>query len=218
MRAHFVIGAVGVAVLGASVASQQNRHLNPMVDLLSAKKAIYGLGVPTAGARRRQSRRTGAPAAGGDRRGGSTDAAPATPPPPPQDAARTREGCAGASGSRLLLHRDDGAQHRRRLRDDDRVAGRAGRSRQRRQVAVLRACSCRSTRRRRTSRAPTCRPIRPTTSTNISRQLNAGVVEHCRSSKSTTPKSFAWASPRCASSPRAARGRTMSATRRSTGA
>ena len=86
MRAHFVIGAVGVAVLGASVATQQNRHLNPMVDLLSAKKAVYGLGVPTAGRGGGGNRGgQGAPTAGGTGAAGTTAAAPpATPPPPPK--------------------------------------------------------------------------------------------------------------------------------------
>jgi 4-hydroxy-2-oxoheptanedioate aldolase len=48
MRAHLAIAA-GLVVLGASVAGQQSKHLNPMVDLLSTNKAIFGLGVPTVG-------------------------------------------------------------------------------------------------------------------------------------------------------------------------
>ena len=135
MRAHFVIGAVGVAVLGVSVATQQNRHLNPMVDLLSAKKAIYGLGVPTAGRGGGNRGGQGAPAGGADGRGGSNHGTGHSPAAT-KDASRARERCAGTSGSRLLFHRDDGAQHRRRIRDDDCVPGRAGRSRQRRQDAV----------------------------------------------------------------------------------
>ena len=83
MRAHFVIGAVGVAVLGASVATQQNRHINPMVDLLIAKKAIYGLGVPTAGRGGGNRAGQGAPPAGGTGAAAPTTA-PATPPPPPR--------------------------------------------------------------------------------------------------------------------------------------
>ena len=83
MRAHLVIGAVGVAVLGASVGTQQNRHLNPMVDLLSAKKAIYGLGVPTVGRGGGNRGGQGAPAAGGTGAAAPTTA-PATPPPPPR--------------------------------------------------------------------------------------------------------------------------------------
>jgi 4-hydroxy-2-oxoheptanedioate aldolase len=81
MRAHLVIGAIGVAVLGASAASQQTRHLNPMVDLLSAKKAIFGLGVPTVG-------RGG----GGNRgrQGGGTGAAAANPAPPATPAPPSR--------------------------------------------------------------------------------------------------------------------------------
>ncbi len=75
MRASVVIGLVGVAVLGVSVASQQGSHLNPMVDLLIAKKAVFGMGMPSAGR------------GGGGNRGGGT-AVPTTPPttPPPAPA------------------------------------------------------------------------------------------------------------------------------------
>lgn len=88
MRAHLVV-AVGLAVLGASVAGQQNKHLNPMVDLLSAKKAIFGLGVPTVG--RGGGNRggqgganAGGAAAAGAAAAGSAAQAPSAPAPPPK--------------------------------------------------------------------------------------------------------------------------------------
>ena len=75
MRAHLAIGLVGVAILGVSVTGQQRSHLNPMVDLLAAKKAIFGVGLPTAG--------RGGPGGGGNRGAvGGTATAPTTPPPP----------------------------------------------------------------------------------------------------------------------------------------
>src|SRR5687767_6306460 len=87
MNGRFAIGLVCTAVLGASVTAQQSTHLNPMVDLLTAKKAIFGLGVPTVG-------RAGG---GGNRGRGAAPAAgtavtttptpsptPTTPPPPPK--------------------------------------------------------------------------------------------------------------------------------------
>lgn len=82
MNGRVAIGMLCAAVVGVSVAAQQQpTHLNPMVDLLIAKKAIFGLGVPAA--------RTG----GGGRRGGGAPGrgapttpapTPTTPPPPPK--------------------------------------------------------------------------------------------------------------------------------------
>jgi 4-hydroxy-2-oxoheptanedioate aldolase len=86
MRAHLAIAA-GLVVLGASVAGQQSKHLNPMVDLLSANKAIFGLGVPTVGGRGGGNRGgQGAAQAGGAATAGTaaTAAAPSAPPPPPK--------------------------------------------------------------------------------------------------------------------------------------
>jgi 4-hydroxy-2-oxoheptanedioate aldolase len=78
MRARVAIGLIGAAVLGVSVTGQQGTHLNPMIDLLSAKKAILGLGVPTAG------RAGGGGNRGGGRGGrGRAGAAVATPTPTP---------------------------------------------------------------------------------------------------------------------------------------
>ena len=47
MRVRLTVGVVCVATLGLSINGQQSTHLNPMVDVLMAKKAIFGLGVPT---------------------------------------------------------------------------------------------------------------------------------------------------------------------------
>jgi 4-hydroxy-2-oxoheptanedioate aldolase len=58
-----------VAILGGTVAGQSGRHLNPQVDLLAAKKSVFGLGVPSA-------------RGGGPGRGAAAD--PATPPPTPK--------------------------------------------------------------------------------------------------------------------------------------
>ena len=75
MRASVTLGLVGVAVLGASVLGQQGTHLNPMIDLIAARKAIFGLGVPTAGG--------GGRGGGGNRGGGAGAAAGTTPAPAP---------------------------------------------------------------------------------------------------------------------------------------
>jgi hypothetical protein len=48
-------------MLGVSLTAQQGKHLNPMVNLLSENKAIFGLGVPV-------NARAGGP--GGNRGGG----------------------------------------------------------------------------------------------------------------------------------------------------
>jgi 2-keto-3-deoxy-L-rhamnonate aldolase RhmA len=85
MRAHLAI-TVGVTVLGVSIAGQQSRHLNPMVDLLSAKKAIFGLGVPTVG-RGGGGNRGGqgaAPAGAATAGTPATTSAPMAPAPPPK--------------------------------------------------------------------------------------------------------------------------------------
>src|SRR5688572_2991136 len=75
MGGRVALGLVGVAVLGVSVLGQQGTHLNPMIDLLSAKKAIFGLGVPTAGGGGRGGNR------GGSGAGAATAPTPAPPPP-----------------------------------------------------------------------------------------------------------------------------------------
>jgi 4-hydroxy-2-oxoheptanedioate aldolase len=88
MRAHLAIAA-SLVVLGASVAGQQSKHLNPMVDLLSANKAIFGLGVPTVGRGGGGGNRGGqgaAQAGGAATAGTAATAAPAptTPAAPPK--------------------------------------------------------------------------------------------------------------------------------------
>lgn len=75
MRVQVAVGVVAVAVLSVSAAGQQSGHLNPMIDLLSARKPIFGVGVPTP------------PRAGGGNRGGAPGAAAPTPPPAPAPAA-----------------------------------------------------------------------------------------------------------------------------------
>jgi len=41
------VAVLGLGVLGAAVAGQSGGHLNPQVDLLAAKKPVFGLGVPS---------------------------------------------------------------------------------------------------------------------------------------------------------------------------
>lgn len=86
MRARLAVVAVGVGILGAVVAAQKaTPHLNPMVDLLAAKKPIFGVSQPSNG-------RGGGGGRGGNRGGAGAAAATATPtptptpdtPPPPQ--------------------------------------------------------------------------------------------------------------------------------------
>jgi 4-hydroxy-2-oxoheptanedioate aldolase len=82
MRARVMaVGLVGTLAFGISVAGEQSQHLNPMIELLSAKKGMFGLGLPTAG-------RQG----GGGNRGGRAGAQtpPATPAPPPAPAPAPR--------------------------------------------------------------------------------------------------------------------------------
>ena len=86
MRAHLAIAA-GLVVLGASAAGQQSKHLNPMVDLLSANKAIFGLGVPTVGRGGGNRGGQGAAQAGGAATAGTAATAapaPSTPAAPPK--------------------------------------------------------------------------------------------------------------------------------------
>ncbi len=60
------VGLVGALVWGISVTGEQTQHINPMIELLSAKKGMFGLGLPTA------------PRGGGR---GATQTPPATPAP-----------------------------------------------------------------------------------------------------------------------------------------
>jgi 4-hydroxy-2-oxoheptanedioate aldolase len=73
MRGRVVaIGLVTVVAAAVSVSGQQAGHLNPMIELLSAKKGMFGLGLPSPG-------RQG----GGGRRGGGAAAQTPAPPPAP---------------------------------------------------------------------------------------------------------------------------------------
>jgi 4-hydroxy-2-oxoheptanedioate aldolase len=81
MRGRVTVGLVCAAVLGGSVAGQQGgTHLNPMVDLLIAKKAIFGMGIPAVGRAGGGGNRGAAPG------GAAAAGAPATPAPPPAPA------------------------------------------------------------------------------------------------------------------------------------
>ncbi len=48
MRKHLVLALLATGAFGVAVMGQSGRHLNPMVDLLTARKAILGLGLPSA--------------------------------------------------------------------------------------------------------------------------------------------------------------------------
>jgi 4-hydroxy-2-oxoheptanedioate aldolase len=88
MRARVTVGLVSTAILGAAIVSgpvsgQSGRHLNPQIDLLAAKKPIFGLGVPSA--------RGGGPgrgARGGDPAAAQTPPAPQPPPKTPLELAK----------------------------------------------------------------------------------------------------------------------------------
>ena len=68
MRAPAVVTAIGFAILGTTVLVQSpKQRLNPMIDLLEAKKPVFGLYAPSAGRGNR----------------GAAPADPAAPPPPP---------------------------------------------------------------------------------------------------------------------------------------
>jgi 4-hydroxy-2-oxoheptanedioate aldolase len=70
MRARVMaVGLVGALVWGVSATGEQSQHLNPMIELLSAKKGMFGLGLPTA------------PRPGGRGGRGAEQAPPATPAP-----------------------------------------------------------------------------------------------------------------------------------------
>jgi len=74
MRARVMaVGVVGMLVWGVALTGKQSQHLNPMIELLSAKKGMFGLGLPTPP-------RAGGPGGG---RGGAAPTPAATPAPPP---------------------------------------------------------------------------------------------------------------------------------------
>ena len=99
MNARVALGLVSAAVLGVSMTAQQPTHLNPMVDLLVAKKGIFGVGVPTAGRGGGGGNRGGgAPGAAGGATSGSLSVptppapTPTTPPPAPKTPAELAAG------------------------------------------------------------------------------------------------------------------------------
>jgi len=79
MRASIVLGFVSVVVLGLSAGAQSGRHLNPMIDLIAAKKAIFGLGLPS------PPRGGGAGNRGGGGAGAGTAYTPTPAPTPAPD-------------------------------------------------------------------------------------------------------------------------------------
>ena len=82
MRARVVIALVSTLAAGSMVMGQAPKRLNPMIDLLSQKKPVFGLYAPA-------NRRVGGGGPGGGMPAGATR--PATPPadaPPPRTAAQ----------------------------------------------------------------------------------------------------------------------------------
>ena len=82
MRARLLVTLVTMAMAGGLVAGQGKARFNPMVELLAAKKPVFGLYAPS-------NRRPGGPGRGGP--GGAAPAAPAapaTPDKPPAELAK----------------------------------------------------------------------------------------------------------------------------------
>jgi 4-hydroxy-2-oxoheptanedioate aldolase len=74
MRARVALMVAAAGLAGVSVTGQSSTHINPMVELLSQGKPVFGLSTPSAGR-------------GGGRRGGARgDAAGAAPTPAPTPA------------------------------------------------------------------------------------------------------------------------------------
>jgi 2-keto-3-deoxy-L-rhamnonate aldolase RhmA len=81
MRARVTVDLIfttflGTAVLAGFVGAQSGRHLNPMVDLLAAKKPVFGLGLPSARG------------SGQGRSAAQTPTTPQTPPKTPLELAK----------------------------------------------------------------------------------------------------------------------------------
>src|SRR5262245_9893583 len=73
MRARVIAMAVAVTAAGTLATAQAPKRFNPMVELLAAKKPVFGLYAPS-------NRRFGGGPGGAGR--GAAPAAPATPAPP----------------------------------------------------------------------------------------------------------------------------------------
>ena len=169
MRGRVALGLVGAAVLtlGVSALGQQGTHLNPMIDLIAAKKAIFGVGVPTAGGGGR----------GGNRGGGAAGATAPTPAPAPPPAKTPADLAADAAAHpeadyffTAMMERniDGGSATMTALQDALLTLGNVRKTPSPRLVMPV------------NSKAPNIsspdRPADPANYvTNISRQLNAGV-------------------------------------------
>jgi 2-keto-3-deoxy-L-rhamnonate aldolase RhmA len=83
MRKHVALGVFAVTALGISLSGQGGKHLNPVVDLLAARKPVFGTSIPANGGGGGGNRGGGGGAAGG---GAATTAPPpaATPAPAPK--------------------------------------------------------------------------------------------------------------------------------------
>ena len=80
MRARIVIALVATVAAGTLVVGQSPKRLNPMIELLSQKKPVFGLYAPA-------NRRMGAGGPGGAMPGGAPrPAAPPADAPPPKTA------------------------------------------------------------------------------------------------------------------------------------
>ena len=85
MRVRVAVAVAGLSVLAGLVVEAANPRINPMVELLAAKQAVFGLYAPSARAGRGGARQ-GAP--------GTTPASPAPAPPPKTPADLAKEALA----------------------------------------------------------------------------------------------------------------------------
>ena len=82
MRRSVALAVVSVAALGISLTGQGNKHLNPVVDLLAAKKPVFGTAIPANSGGGGGGNRPGG-AGGGATGGGATTTPPPAPTPAP---------------------------------------------------------------------------------------------------------------------------------------
>jgi 2-keto-3-deoxy-L-rhamnonate aldolase RhmA len=81
MRRQAAVGVVAMAALGVSLIGQNNRHVNPVVDLLIARQPVFGTAMPTAGGGGGGGGIGGGGLGGGAGAATTGAAAPATPAP-----------------------------------------------------------------------------------------------------------------------------------------
>jgi 4-hydroxy-2-oxoheptanedioate aldolase len=81
MRVRLILCLSAVLALGTLAVGQQSKHLNPMIDLMTAKKPVFGLYAPS------NRRMQGAPAARGAQGAGAQSAQSAPPKSPVELAA-----------------------------------------------------------------------------------------------------------------------------------